>query len=367
MGDSEERIIMLFDLDYFYAQVEEIRNPSIRDKPVVVCVYSGRTQDSGVVSTANYIARRYGVTSGIPILLAKRRLKDVEAVFLPMDHGCYEVVSARIMSTLRRNADSLEQMGIDEAYMDVTAKTSGDYGRAKELAMAIKNEVREAEGLTSSIGIGPNKLIAKIAADAQKPDGLTMVQPGEVLSFLSPLPAGRLLGVGRKTDGRLEAMGIRTVGELAGADVKRLISEFGDSLGAYLHNASMGLDEGPVHERGEAESISRIATLKEDTRDKGIILEKADWLCEEVHERLVQRSLSYRSVGVVAVMKDLSIHSRLKSLPEATDDLGVLKTTAAELFGKLLSGTDKEVRRAGVRVSGLAAKGGAQRQLTSFF
>jgi DNA polymerase IV (DinB-like DNA polymerase) len=377
MDGPRDRIVMLLDLDYFYAQVEEKRNPSISDKPVVVCVYSGRTPESGVVSTANYIARRYGVTSGIPITLAKRRLKDVESVFLPMDHDYYQTVSGRIMSIMRRNADSLEQMGIDEAYMDVTVKTAGSYDNAKELALATKKEIQDEEGLTSSIGIGPNKLIAKIAADARKPNGLMVVRPEEVLSFLAPLPVGRLLGVGRKTGGRLEVMGIKTVSELAATDVRRLVCEFGDSLGTYLHRASIGLDENPVHERGESESISRIATLKEDTRELGMVLEITDRLCEDVHERLVRRGLSYRSVGIVAVMDDLSIHSRIKSFPKATNDLGILKRTTAELFGKLLERSEKgkEIRRAGVRVSGLAVKDGSrdqrqnneQRQLTSFF
>ena len=123
----EPRIIMLVDLDYFYAQCEEIRNPSIKNKPVVVCVYSGRTEDSGAVSTANYVAREYGVKSGIPISLAKKRLKEVDSVFLPVDHSFYKQISDKIMEILRRHADSFEQVGIDEAYMDVTQRTKTDY------------------------------------------------------------------------------------------------------------------------------------------------------------------------------------------------------------------------------------------------
>jgi len=367
MGRPRDRIIMLFDLDYFYAQVEEVKSPAIRDKPVLVCVYSGRTQDSGVVSTANYIARRLGVRSGMPIVLAKRKLKDVDSVFLPVDHDHYKSVSDRVMAILRGHADALEQVGIDEAYMDVTEKTGGGYASAREMAVAVKKEVLDREGLTASIGIGPNKLVAKTAADANKPDGITLVRPEEVLAFLFPLPVDRLMGVGKKTGERLEAMGVRTIGELAAVDVQRLRGEFGDSLGTFLHNASRGMDEEVVHERGDADSISRIATLKEDARDLGAITEVMDALCAEVHERLRQRRLSFRTVGVVAIMRDLSIQTRSKTLGEPTDDLAVLRRTSAELMGRLLKESNRYVRRVGVKVSGLVAEKRAQRSLTSFF
>jgi DNA polymerase IV (DinB-like DNA polymerase) len=358
---------MLFDLDYFYAQVEEIKNPAIRNKPVLVCVYSGRTQNSGVVSTANYIARSYGVRSGMPIVLAKRKLKDIDSVFLPVDHDNYKSASDRVMAILKGHADTLEQVGIDEAYMEVTAKAGGEYARARELAVAAKKEVLEREGLTASIGIGPNKLVAKVAADANKPDGITLVRPEEVLAFLFPLPVDRLMGVGKKTGEKLEAMGVRTIGELAAVSVQRLREEFGDSLGTFLHNASKGMDEEVVHERGDADSISRIATLKEDTRDLGAISAVTDVLCAEVHERLRQRRLSFRAVGVVAIMRDLSIQTRSKTLSEPTDDLAVLRRTTVELIEKLLKESNKYVRRAGVKVSGLVAEKRTQRSLTSFF
>ena len=196
----QTRIVMLVDLDYFYAQCEEIRNPTIKNKPVVVCVFSGRTKDSGVVSTANYVARKYGVYSGISILLAKKKLKDVDAVFLPVDTEFYKEISDKIMVTLRIHADRFEQVGIDEAYMDVTKRIKTNYSAAKELAEIIKHEVFILQKLTCSIGIGPNKLVAKIAADIKKPDGLTMVRPGGVRSFLSPLSVRSLVGVGKKTE-----------------------------------------------------------------------------------------------------------------------------------------------------------------------
>ncbi|MGQ9597595.1 MAG: Y-family DNA polymerase, partial [Thermoproteota archaeon] len=264
-GPSYSRIIMLVDLDYFFVQCEEVRNPSLKDRPVVVCVYSDRGGDSGVVSTANYVARKYGVKSGIPIAVAKRMLRDANTVFLPVDHEHYARISNGIMDILRGHADSFEQAGIDEAYLDVS-ESIGDFDMAGEIAKGIKEEVRKSYGITCSIGIGPNKLIAKIAADNQKPDGLTVVKPDEVQRFLSPLPVGRLIGVGAKTESIMKNLGIRTIGDLAKYDVQSLINLFGEKLGVYFHKASHGLDDQPVKERDEAASIGRISTLKRNTR-----------------------------------------------------------------------------------------------------
>ncbi|MDH5390781.1 MAG: DNA polymerase IV [Candidatus Bathyarchaeota archaeon] len=362
----QARVIMLVDLDYFFAQCEERRNPSLKDKPVVVCVYSGRSEDSGAVSTANYIARKYGVTSGIPIFLAKKKLKKKDAVFLPVDHEFYEEVSGKIMRILRSHADLFEQVGIDEAYLDVSQKVKGSLEEAKELAQRIKEEVKAQQKLTCSIGIGPNKLVAKIAADIQKPDGLTIVKPEQVESFLSPLPVSRLIGVGRKTKKKMQTLGIRTIGDLAKYNVQRLIEVFGKKLGIYFHNASIGLDDEPVQERGEVESISRISTLKEDTRDLKVIVEKTNQLCDEVHAKLVQRELGFKSVGIVAVMVDMSVRSRSKTLENPTNELEVLKKTVKELFEKFLNESELGIRRVGVRVSNFVKEQERQKQITNF-
>jgi DNA polymerase IV (DinB-like DNA polymerase) len=357
---------MLVDLDYFFAQAEEVRNPSIRDKPVIVCVYSGRSEDSGAVSTANYLARRFGVKSGMPIVQAKRKLRDVESVFLAVDYGFYEPVSERIMGLLRAYADRFEQVGIDEAYLDVSQRTRVDYDDAAALAQSIRGEIFAQHGLTCSIGVGPNKLVAKIAADMNKPDGLTVVRPHEVAGFLAPLPVDRLLGVGLKTKERMRRLGVTTVGELAEYDVQRLLDVFGRKLGLYFHTASNGIDDEPVQERGGAESISRIATLREDTRELTAIVERADVECEEVHADLSRGGLSFRTVTIMVVAKDMSVHSRSRSLDYSTDRLDVLRETARELFTYFLAECDGEVRRVGVKVSGLVKRSEAQRRLTSF-
>jgi DNA polymerase IV (DinB-like DNA polymerase) len=357
---------MLVDLDYFFAQAEELRNTSIRDKPLVVCVYSGRSEDSGAVSTANYLARRFGVKSGMSIVQAKRKLRGVESVFLPVDYGFYEAISDKIMNLLRTHADRFEQVGIDEAYLDVSVRTKTDYELAGALAENMRKEIVAQQRLTCSIGVGPNKLVAKMAADINKPDGLTVVKPHEVATFLAPLPVDRLIGVGLKTKGRMQRLGIATIGDLAGYDVQKLLDVFGRKLGLYFHNASAGVDDEPVQERGEAESISRIATLKEDTHDLNEVLQRTDTECEEVYADLSQCDFSFRTVTIMVVAKDMSVHSRSRSLDYSTDRLDVLKETVQELFRHFLAESDLEARRVGVKVSGLTKRSESQKRLTSF-
>ena len=363
----QARVIMLVDLDYFFAQCEELRNPALKDKPVVVGVYSGRTEDSGAVSTANYVARKYGVKSGIPLYLAKKRLEGTEAVFLPVDDEFYEQISDKIMHALRGYADIFEQVGIDEAYLDVTQKLHGSFEAAKALAQKIKDNVKNQLDITFSVGVGPNKLVAKIAADSQKPDGLTIVKPEEVERFLSPLPVDRLIGVGRKTSAKMGELGIKTIGDLARYDVQRLVDIFGKNLGVYFHNAANGVDNEPVQEAGEAESISRISTLKENTRDLTLILEKTSKLIEDIHKEVVQRDISFKQIGIIAIMTDLSVRSRSQTLETATSDIAVLRRTVRELFEKFLSKSELEIRRVGVKISHFAKEEAEQKQLTSFF
>ena len=361
------RVVMLVDLDYFFAQCEELRNPALKDKPVVVGMYSGRTEDSGAVSTANYLARKYGVKSGIPLFLAKKRLEGTEAVFLPVDYAFYEQISDKIMCTFRDYADVFEQVGIDEAYLDVTQRVQGSLEAAKELAQKMKDHVKKQQGLTFSVGVGPNKLVAKIACDSQKPDGLTAVKPDEVAFFLAPLPVDRLIGVGLKTSVKMEALGIRTIGDLARFDVQRLVEVFGKTLGVYFHDAANGVDDEAVQEAGEAESISRIATLKENTRDLAVILEKTKQLTEDITKELAQRNISFKQVGIIAIMADLSVHNRSQTLEKPENNVEILGKTVRELFEKFLSESELEIRRVGVKISRFSKEETKQKQLPSFF
>jgi DNA polymerase IV (DinB-like DNA polymerase) len=360
------RVVMLVDLDYFFAQCEELRNPSIKDKPVVVCVYSGRTEDSGAVSTANYVARAYGVKSGIPIFLAKKKLENTNAVFLAVDYEFYEGISEKVMNVLKGLADRFEQVGIDEAFLDVTQKAKGNFEEGRKLAERVKSEVLRQERLTCSIGVAPNKLVAKISADTKKPDGLTVVTPDQITAFLGPLPVSRLIGVGTKTRERMEALGIKTISDLSNYDMERLIAVFGKTLATYFHNASLGIDDEPVQERGEATSISRIATLKHDSRELSFIVEKADQLCSEVHATIAKEGLAFKTVGIIVIATDMSIHTRSKTLENPTDNFEVFQETVRELFERFFDQTEFEARRVGVKIANFAKQQKSQRQLTSF-
>jgi len=357
---------MLVDLDYFFAQCEELRNPSIKDKPVAVCVYSGRTEDSGTVSTANYVARKYGVKSAMPIFLAKKKLENKNAVFLPVDYPFYEEISGKVMDTMRSFADLFEQAGIDEAYIDVTDRTKGNFEEGRRLAENVKQEILRQQKLTCSVGVGPNKLVAKIAADTKKPDGLTVVKPEQLTVFLAPLPVSRLIGVGAKTRERMQALGINTLFDLSNYDMQKLIAVFGKTLAKYFHDASLGIDDEPVQERGEAISISRISTLKHDSRELSFILEKTDRLCNEIHATITEERLAYRTVGITVITTDLNIHTRSKTLENPTNSLEAMKEVVKELLQKFLDQNESEARRVGVKISNFAREQKGQKQLTSF-
>jgi len=362
-----KKVIMLVDLDYFYAQSEELRNPSLKNKPVVVCVFSGRTEESGAVSTANYIARGYGVRSGMPIYLAKKKLESVDAAFLPVDEKLYTGTSDKVMQLLRVYADEFEQVGIDEAYLDITKRVQGSFQNAENLANIIKSELRNQLGLTCSVGVGPNKLVAKIAADEKKPDGLTIVEPDRVRGFLEPLAVDRLLGVGLKTAKKMAAMSICTIGDLARYDVQRLISTFGRTRGTYFHNASIGVDDEPVKEKGEAASLSRIATLVQNTSDLRVVLEKANELCVDLYANIVEQKRTFKSVSIILIAKDLSVYSRSRTLESSSNSLELMERVAGELFEAFLSENPIELRRVGVKLSGLSGIGMGQKQITGFF
>ncbi|MCW4028802.1 MAG: DNA polymerase IV [Candidatus Bathyarchaeota archaeon] len=363
----QPRIIFLADFDYFFAQCEELRNPQIKDKPIVVGVYSGRTEESGAVSTSNYIARKYGVKSGLPLFQAKQKLEGTDAVFFHVDHEYYEDISNRIMNIFRGYATSLEQVSIDEAYLDVTEQVEGSFEKARAYAEKIKAAVRVQVGISFTIGVGPNKLVAKIACDSQKPNGLTIIRPTEAKAFLAPLPADRLLGVGKKTTVRMEQMGIKTIADLAKYDVIRLVEVFGKALGVYFHNAANAVDNEPVVEQGEAESISKIGTLKQDTHDLEFILQKTDELTEPVYREVAEKGYSFKTVSIYVVNVDLSSKSRSVTLEQPAKDKETIQRNVRALFEKYLAESPLEVRRVGVRVTGFSKEEPRQKQLTSFF
>ena len=361
------RVVMLADFDYFFAQCEELRNPDIKDKPVVVGVYSGRTEDSGAVSTSNYVARKYGVKSGIPLFLAKRNLEGTDAVFFPVDHPYYAQISNRIMQILSTYATILEQVSIDEAYLDVTVQVEHSFEKANLYAQKIQQDIKTQVGISLTIGVGPNKLVAKIACDNQKPDGLTIIKPEEAAIFLAPLQVDRLLGVGKKTFVRMEQAGIKTISDLAKFDIQRLIAMFGKTLGLYFHNAANAVDNEPVVEQGDAESISKISTLKQDTHDLESILQKIYELIELVYKEVSERGYSFKTLSLYVVNVDLLSKSRSVTLEQPVKDKEVIKRHLRLLLEKYLSESSLDIRRVGVKISGFSKEQLQQKQLSSFF
>jgi DNA polymerase IV (DinB-like DNA polymerase) len=244
-------IILHMDMDSFFASVEVRENPSLRGLPVIVGADPKRGTGRGVVSTASYEARRCGVRSGMPISRAYHLCPD--AVFLPVNFPLYIATSERIMQIVSGYGEGLEPVSIDEAYLDVTK--AGSFDAAVELAVRMKEEIRSKEYLTCSIGIGPSRVVAKIASDMQKPDGLTIVRPEEVDTFLGPLPVRKLPGIGKKTEKELIERGISTIGQLAGTDIQVLQSLFG-MWGVYMHTLALGQDIGLPRPGLEPRSIS---------------------------------------------------------------------------------------------------------------
>ncbi len=351
------RVIGHIDLDYFYAQVEEVENPSLRGRPVIVCVFSGRTEDSGAVATANYKARELGVHSGMPIVLAKKKLEGTNAAIIRMEHEKYEVVSERIMADLERMVDVLEPTGIDEAFFDLTASSGGDYARARRAAESIKECIFKGESLTCSIGLGRSKVVAKLGSDAAKPGGLTVVIPDSTEAFLGPLPVSKLYGVGPKTTAVLEEMGIKTVGQLATSNPADLEDRFGKKFGAYLSAAAAGTDSDPVVAGLEPTQFSRIITLKRDTRDPGEAVDQLSRGIEYLHDKLMSSSKSCKTVSAIAILTDLSTKTRSRSFESPVRDPAKIRGAALTLFEDLSKTVSKDFRRVGLRVSGLSSVG----------
>ncbi len=352
LAPEDKRIILAVDLDYFYAQAEEVRNPELKGKPLVVCVYSGRTETSGAVSTANYLARSLGVKSGIPIASAQKILANrPDAVFIPMDSDYYDSVSVRIMSMINSYSEAFEQVSIDEAFIDITERTKGKYAQATKEGMSLKKEIYVQERLTSSVGIGPNKLVAKMAVDFEKPNGLTVVEPSKVQEFLFPMQVRKLFGVGPKMEKGLKELGINSIGDLAHASESVLANQFGKNLGPELKRLAQGIDASPVKER-KIEQLSRIITLKHDAETFDFKSE-LEPLCVDISKRLKSNALKCKAVGIIVITTQLKTRSRNKTLWDATDDSKVLLEKSSEEFQEFFDSEKEKARRIGIRVSSL--------------
>jgi len=362
----EQRIVLHVDFDYFFAQCEELRNPQLKTKPVAVCVFSDRGGDSGAIATANYLARKYGVKSGMPIRFAKKRLEGTDAIFLSTDFDYYSEISQKAMDVMKEFADVFEYVGRDEAYLDVSKRTEGSFVNAAHLAQQLKNAIRTSVKLSCTVGVSSNKLVSKIASGFKKPDGLTIVPPDRIESFLDPLPIRSIPGIGKKTEERFGEMGFQTISELKKLDVFSLNSQFGRKVGSYIYNATRGIDEEPVAPRQEATQYSRITTLKEDSKEYDFLAKELEELCEDVHAAILKDSLIFKSVGIQFVQSDLSNKTKSKTLKNSTSSLDELKKTVLQLLRESLEDQIMLIRRVGVKVADLSEVSG-QDNITRYF
>jgi DNA polymerase IV (archaeal DinB-like DNA polymerase) len=362
----EKRIVFHVDFDYFYAQCEEIRNSKIKGKCVAVCIFSERGGDSGAIATANYNARKFGVKSGIPIMLAKNKLKEQDAVFLPADFDYYSEVSSKAMEIIEKYADVFEYVGRDEAYLDVTKKTKSDFHNAEHLAQQLKNEIRNNLKLTCSVGITSNKLLSKIASDYMKPDGLTTVKPEQVEAFLSTLKIREIPGIGKKTEDVFAQMNVNIIKELKEMDVFDLNKMFGRKTGGYIFNSARGIDVEVVKPRAPTIQFSKITTLKKNSKEFEFLRDNIEELCVQLNKMAIDNNKMYRSIGIQFVNEDLSTKTKSKMLRNPGNTIIELKKVVNQLLEEILVEQKMLVRRIGVRISEFSDVEG-QSNITNYF
>ena len=338
------RRILHCDMDAFFAAVEQRRRPELSGKPVVI---GGRGDPAqrGVVSTANYEARKYGVHSAMPLRTAYSLCPH--AVYLPVDYEAYAAVSSVFKQVLRTFSPIMEDVGIDEAYLDLSASAESD----AEIGRWIKAGIQEATGLTCSIGIAPNKLLAKIASDLEKPDGLTVIAQGDVIARIWPLPIRKLYGVGPKTEAQLKKAGLETIGALAAAPPEMLRERFGRSYGGYLHDASWGIDASPLVTHWEPRSISRERTFQEDEKNWQTIAATLAESTRQVVADLKEQGYKARTVAIKIRFNDFETFTRALTVPEYTDSEEEIRKAAFACLKRIA--LTKRVRLVGVRTSNL--------------
>jgi len=378
-------------MDAFYASVELLRYPELRGRPVVIGGgrrhqpvetvdpgtgrpvrtfatlrgYAGR----GVATTATYEARALGLHSAMGLMKAAQLAPD--AVLLPTDFDAYRKYSRLFKSAVHAIAPRIQDNGIDEIYIDLTGVPSREvhavagelasaaWARAGEVAQSIKDAVRAATGLSCSIGVAPNKLLAKIASELDKPDGLTIISVADVEHRIWPLPARRINGIGPKSNAKLEALGIRTIGDLAAADPAWLVEHFGRAHGAWMHDAAQGRDERAVVTVSEPKSISRETTFEHDLaveRDRDRLSEIFTALCVGVSEDLKRKGYVGRTVGLKLRYDNFKTVTRDKTIGWPTDDAQVIRRAAGECLKRVP--LDRRIRLLGVRVTALRPAGG---------
>ena len=344
------RRIMHIDLDAFFVSVEQAENPELKGKPVVV---GGRPERRGVIAAASYEARDFGLHAGMPLATASRLCP--QAIFIEGNFTKYRQASRKFIAILADFSPFLEPVGLDEAYLDVTGFESL-HGSILKMASNIKQRVKDELGLSASVGIASSKVVAKIASELAKPDGLLEVATGEERSFLKPLPVGKLPGIGKKTGQILKGLGIDTIGKLSLIPLSTLKSHFG-TFGEALHRLSGGIDDRKVEPPAEAKSISRETTFAEDTREQPFLEATLRYLSERVGSELRRHGKQARCVTLKLRYADFTTITRRHSLKKATSADQTIFLTGLRLIKRGLSQEKQAVRLIGIGVSSLTGPG----------
>ena len=348
-------------MDAFYVSAERRENPELLGKAVIVGADPNGGKGRGVVMACSYEARGLGIRSGMPISLAWKKVPD--AVYLPPNYELYGSISESVMEVLREHADILEHSSIDEAFLDVTSKVHG-FTDAAEYARRVKAAVRDREGLACTIGVAPSKSVAKIASDMAKPDGLLVVRPEEVATFLHPLPVTKISGVGTKTAGILGHAGVATIGELAafpGSELKKLLGK----NSVWLWGIAKGIERMPVEERPDPKSISVERTFDRDVADWTVVLDTLDSIAHNVYLRARGQGASFGNAGIKIRFGGFQTHLRERKLPSHILDEAALKLVTRDLI-KEFESRGRKVRLLGVRVTDLVRPKTRQPTLTAF-
>jgi DNA polymerase IV len=341
-------ILAHVDLDAFFAAVEELEDPSLRTRPLVV---GGDPRGRGVVATANYVARRYGIRSAMSSAEALRRCPEV--VFLRPRHALYRQYSQVVWATIREVVPRVEQVGIDEGYLDIGTVVT-DFARARAVAEAVQTAVRGATSLSCSLGVSTSKVVCKVASDRRKPGGITVVPPGTEARFLAPFPVRTLPGVGPKAEERLSAAGVKSVGQLAALSDAELRVVLPGSIGPLLRDRALGVDPRDLELETKRVSISVEETFERDISDRTILHSEIRRMADELAAHMQRNGISGRTVTAKLRYADFSIRSRSTSLPAPVDEPERIGDLACGLLDRGLRDRPGALRLVGVGVSGLS-------------
>lgn len=337
--------IMHVDMDAFFAAVEILDNPEYKGKPLIIGGYKDSRR--GVVSTCSYEARKYGIHSAMPIVKAAALCPH--GVFIPGRMKRYQEVSRQIHAIFPEFSPVVEPLSIDEAFLDMTG-CEHFYDSLEAMGMSLKKRIKETTGLTASVGIAPNKFLAKLASDLEKPDGLTVIRPDEISTILNPLPVGKLWGVGKKAEQELNRIGIYKIGDLLAYSLPELEEKFGSSFGPHLYYLARGIDNRKVEPIHEAKSIGHEITFDEDQTSFALIRGQLGRLVEDVGWRLRQHGLYARTVTLKIRYYDFKTITRSHTHETSFCDDDTIFQTAVSLLEKERL---RPVRLIGVTVSNL--------------